>query len=304
MSEDQNADTLLEEAAEKIAAESAPEIEEIVIDETPAPLPEGEDVEVEVAAEGDLGDDTAEIEKARKAGWRPKEEYKGNPKNWKDYKEFNAVGEKITSKLTSKIDNLAEDNRKQREMINKLIAAQGTIAKQAKEDAIAALTKQRIEAIEDGDVRRVEDIDGKLDEVKKSQVLEPEPERPKIDDAVTEFVEAESSWFNENNPAMVRYAVAAEQTERQLGNSDAADIMAKVKQAVMARFPDKFTQEKKAPARKATQPAFESGTPARRQSKVIRLSDFPKEVQDIANYFEKSGIMSKKDYLKQLEEGM
>ena len=91
-----------------------------------------EDIEVDDDDESDdpyaaLDDfERSEMERARLGGWRPKSEYKGDPKNWKDYDEFNAVGDRIVSNLNTKIDAQSKKIEQQQQAIQKLLKAQGS----------------------------------------------------------------------------------------------------------------------------------------------------------------------------------
>lgn len=257
----------------------------------------------------------AEMRRARRAGWRPKEEYKGNPKDWKDYKEFNAVGDRITSKLNAKIDNLTQQNSKQSEMINKLIKAQGAIMKKAQEKALADLEEQRRESIKYGDIDAVEALDEEIetakqlnDELELDAVDEKPNEQPQIDDEVAEFMEVEKSWFNKSNPDMVQYAVMIENLERQSDPSaTSGEIMAKVKEAIVHRFPERIGVKSKEPKQRKRGKQLrasdvEGGEPVAR-TRGNKLSDYPPEVAQMAEMFEKSGGLSKQEYLKLLKEG-
>jgi hypothetical protein len=299
------ADEMLEKAASELSAalNSAKAEEPTIIDDEPAQEDEQPDAP---AAEAD---DAEDIARARRAGWRPKEEYKGDPKNWKDYADFNSVGDKIASKLTSKIESLASQNKKQEDLIRKLVQAQGQVMQQAKEDALAALRAERRKSIEFGNVEEVEALDAKISIAQAQpnvldEIEEPEVASKSVDDAVQEFVEAEKSWFNASNPAMVQYAISVEAAERGADpDGDSAEIMARVKEAVTRRFPAKFKGAAK--PRSPSAPSVESGsTTVRGSSSTLRFSELPAEVQQIAAYFEKEAGISKTEYLKMLKEGM
>lgn len=319
-------DALLDQAASQIQQALAEEgvetpVEEpeddVVLDEEPEEADEVVDEEPEEDAGddpyADLDDDQrAEMDKAYKAGWRPKEEFKGNPKYWKDFDEFNKVGDRITSNLMSKIDNLSDQVSRKDAMIQKLIKAQGAIVKQAQAEAMTKLQTQRKEAIKYGDVDAVEALDAEIEHAKtkaKETEIEAEEEAPapQIDDAVKDFIEAEKSWFNNANPDMVQYAITIEGIERKTSPGDASeDIMARVKAAVEQRFPHRMATTKPQPKkREQVRPAaVEGGTRSIRGTGPTKLSEFPPEVQRMADFFEKECGISKKEYLKSLREGM
>lgn len=247
----------------------------------------------ETAENTDL--EAAEIERAKASGWKPIEEYKGPKGKWRDYKEFNEVGDRITKTLESKIAS-------QEDVIKKLIEAQSVIIEQAKQQALAELSAQKREAIRDGDVAAVDDIDKKIatvtEEHEKAKIKQQDPERVDVDQATVEFVAANQTWFGRDQ-VMTNYATLQEQIERSIDPSARqTDILDRVKQAVVARFPDKFSQKRTG----HRSPAVESGSVAPRASEVS-FEGYPDEVRKIADYFERTGAMSKKDYLAALKRG-
>lgn len=268
----------------------------------------------EVVEEADIDPvEQAEQDRARAQGWRPLEEYNGDPSRWKDYKEFNAVGDRIASKLNTKIDKLEDSNRKQQDMIKKLIKAQGQVAKQAQEKAIAELRAQKREAIELGDVDAVDTIDEKINAAKKQEVIDVEDDEddvqaPQIDDEVKNFVQAEASWFNAQNIDMVEYAKAMEVVERRRDpQASSGQIMAAVKNAVIQQFPGRVPTapaKPKAKARQLKHSAVEGGTVSVPQGGVRKFSELPPQAQQIAAQFERDKIMSRKDYMKAYNEGL
>lgn len=321
---EQDADAMLDEAGAQIsqlmadegledAVEEESEVEDVYVDADEEADAEEEVVAEEAADEEIDAEDAAEIARARKAGWRPKEEYKGDPKLWKDYKEFNKVGDQIASKLNNKIDSLSAQNEKQAEMIKQLVKAQGQVFKQAQEDAIKKLRAQRREAIEMGDADAVEELDDRIAEESSKKVdldVEDEPAQPQRDPEVEEFIQNESSWFDptcRRNPDMSQYAIQMEMMERQLNpNADSGEIMAAVKAAVVRRFPGRVPGAEKAKpkVKQLKHSPVEGGTTPVKSARISRLSELPAEAQKIAREFDKAGIMDIKTYIKQFNEGL
>ena len=101
---------------------------------------------------------------------------------------------------------------------------------------------------------------------------------------------------------MIRFAVAQEDVERELDpDIEQADLLQRVKKSVMVRFPDKFPKQKAQRSRRV--PGGESGSTKVRGGGSAKFADYPQEVLDIANQFERNGIMTKVEYLKQLKAG-
>lgn len=319
MSESQSGDEMLEEAASQISNVLADTGQDDLIVDEVADDPVQDDVVLDDdSAEADgtadeINEDQQEIDRARAQGWRPLDEYNGDKSKWKDYKEFNAVGDKITSRLNSKIDYQNSKLEKQEAMIKQLIKSQGQVAKQAQAEALAKLKSQRREAIELGDADAVDDIDEQIETVKSQEQIELDESealsQPQADPEVLEFVEVEKSWFNAENPDMVMYAQEMESAARKMNpNADSGRIMGMVKRAVVSRFPDRFNTQPSTPTPKRGKQikhsTVESGTVAAPAGGIRRFSELPPEARRIAEQFDRDGIMSKKDYMKQYNEGL
>lgn len=248
---------------------------------------------VEPASDGEVGDEDAhEVDRARAAGWKPLDEYKGPPGKWKDYKEFNAVGDKITRTLQSKIAT-------QEATIKKLIESQAVIIEQAKAQALAELNAQKREAIREGDVVAVDELDKKIAAVTETheKAKIPADTQPAVDPVSEEFVAANSAWFGKDRQ-MTDFAMMSEVLERRMDpDADQATILERVKAQVVQRFPTKFPGAQRKSARPA---AVESGSVAPRAAEVS-FAGYPEEVRKLADFFERTGAMSKKDYLAALK---
>jgi hypothetical protein len=257
---------------------------------------EVEDEGSEVVEPSEITGDQEEIERARAAGWKPLEEYKGPPGKWKDYKAFNDVGDRITKTLQSKITA-------QEATIKRLIESQAVIIEQAKAQALEELGAQKREAIREGDVAAVDELDKKIAAVteKHERVkVAPEQHLPQVEQATIDFIEENKAWFQKDQ-AMTQFASMSEYMERQLDpDADQSVILDRVKKLVVQRFPDKFPQQQRQRARSA--PTVESGGLAPRGAEVS-FEGYPDEVKRIADFFERTGAMTKKAYFEALKRG-
>src|SRR5258705_977781 len=140
-------------------------------------------------------------EKAKKSGWSPEENWRGNPEDWVPAKEF--LGRQ---KLFDRIDSLKKalqskqnDFAKAMRVICKSVAEMN---EQAYRRALADLKAQRGLAIEDKNIEAVEAIDAEIDETKvrladatalKKQPVQQTQETPDF----VAWREA-NSWFTDN----------------------------------------------------------------------------------------------------------
>ena len=250
---------------------------------------EGEEVVVEYSEQE---------QKAMDDGWVPKDQWKGNPDDWRPAKEFNDRGELFT-RIKSQSKELQE-----------IKEAMSFLTKQNKDrylagvnDTLAQLKEARRSALEDGNIVAAEEIRDKMDEVKEqaraataTQVV-PKPVGPTAtfekwheknewymkDDDLTAVADKKGLNFKKNNP-----------------ESSEADMLAFVSKEVQKVFPDKF------PSRSPPSPNG-NGRESPRGRATEGLTSKLKEVEEgmgeentrIMKTIMKQTGMTKEEYLKQ-----
>lgn len=195
--------------------------------------------------DGQTGDDSGEstsIETlAKEKGWRPKEEYEGDPDRWVGADEF--------VKRQPLFDKIKVQSKKLKELESTVEALakhyQMNIA-QAKEKAILDLKLERKEAIELGEADRVDHIDERINQVKS--MPEPEVLKPSIPAEVQAFVDENASWFNKDED-MTNFAVAYNIEYLKKHPGDLEKSLSETAKAVKRAYPEKFVNTRRvAPA--------------------------------------------------------
>jgi len=168
-------------------------------------------------------DRTAVEAEAKKMGWAPKDQWRGDPDLWKDADEYVRRGKEIipivraqNQKLT---DQLAEANRQLAELKGTLTRQEQTtkdllkhqaeqIERQVKE-RLADLRDQKAAAIEDGDHKTAAKLERQIDETKdelaaatkpKPEVAgtPPAPQTPQYEPWALEFGQANDDWLGKD----------------------------------------------------------------------------------------------------------
>ena len=263
-----------EKAQEEVAAES--------VDVQEAESVDAEPVEV----------DPREVE-ARSQGWVPQEEWEGPPEKWRDLDSFLEVGERIKRShkdLRNELKAQERTNKELKEAIDQLIQGQEAIRKAEREKTIKELKAARREAVADGDVVKVEQLD---DAIEKEKTKDAEtPKKPQMDPVVQDWMR-ENSWYGPQNPQAQAFANALDASNAQQG-IDVRESLKIVEKEVRKRFPELFD----APATTTRRaPAVETAGRSR-PSKATSLKDLPEAVQQIAKDFDAKGIMPVKRYIE------
>lgn len=166
-----------------------------VVDETI----DHDDPEVSEEDEGTKPVLTKDEEQAMKFGWKPKEEYEGNPADWKTAKQFNDHARMITQIKTQEKDL---ENLKKYMHLNQ---------KQAHEDALDQARKELEEAKDVGDFDAYEQA-----RIKHGKAEHGLAEQATIDNQEIErmFIDRNKDWYDPNDHAQMAevYKIAQEVT--------------------------------------------------------------------------------------------
>lgn len=213
---------------------------------------------------------TAE-ERARKLGWRPKEQFRGDPDIWVDAEEFVRRGEEQIPLLR---DNLRKEQARsatlEREM-RQFQAEMGTMRDQVKESrdvskrlqtmletgeeraykrAVSELEARMDSAVEDGDVQAAKQARKDLAELNENRIKvpepKPEPQRsgpPPVEPVAAAWVASDQQrWFNENEDAK-QYAIGL--SAKLMRDPKTKDLtleqnLRKVREMAAEKFPEYF----------------------------------------------------------------
>lgn len=232
-------------------------------------------------------------EQAIGQGWKPKEEWEGNPDDWRPAKEFVERGE-----LFGKISNQSGEIKELRKALNYLVDHHQKVKDIEFKRAVEHLKGQKKLALEDGDADKLIAVDEALLELKESakqsKQIDIVKENPNPTPGFVEFVQT-NPWYNadkEMKDFADEVGVGYFQRNPGVAEKDLYDYVTKrVKQA----FPDKFKKKDIIPSVEG-----ESGSrpTSRTNSKEFPLTD---EERHTMNTFIRSGVMSKEEYISELK---
>jgi hypothetical protein len=230
-------------------------------------------------------------EEARAQGWKPQEEYEGDPQKWRPAKEFVERGE-----LFGKIDTLGKELKETRKALKMLQEHNAKIKETEYSRAVnelKALQKKHLEeGNSDGYLETTELLtDLKAEQKAREVVREKEP--PAVDPRFTAWVDA-NKWYNAD-PDMRSYAdiVGAGYAQQNPG-LDPEDVLKFVTAQVKARFKDKFQN----PNRNKPSTVEGTSTTSSPKKESFELTDDERRVM---NTFIRTGAMTKDEYIAQVK---
>lgn len=262
------------------------------------PAEDIQDEELEVSAPDPAAAKKAADEaEARRMGWRPYEEYRGPPGQWRTAAEFLERGKtilpivrkdlekqrEINANMESEIKALRSTVDEQKTVMEDLLKMARTANESGYQRAIEELKAQKRQAAQAGDMATVVAIDDKIDEIQEERLSakrDPEPKKPveqptlpkpPVNPAVDRFI-AENPWFKTD--AVLNKAMEAEHIYLLQESPDLSleENLHAAKEAVMDRYPSKFPGHKKpkatAPVEEEEEVVEETPPPRRRQSSV------------------------------------
>ena len=234
-----------------------------------------------------------ELERATSQGWKPKEEYTGDPDKWVDYDEFNrrAPFFEAVSKANKKVKVLEEQLKTLYEHHNKT-------AEREYQRAREELLREKKLAAKDNDLEKVIAIDEQIEQLEQAtpqKIDAPQGEHP----AIVQFAE-KNKWYVEDEVLQAAFNGYGAQIERLNPDMPAEEVLKRAKEKVEAAFPNKFSKAATSVTTSRHSPNGLSIT----KKKSLTYNDLPEEAKIIYKRLVKTtsnpyGIMSSEQYLKE-----
>lgn len=211
---------------------------------------------------------------ARDMGWRPKEEFKGDPEQWKPATDFIRAGHDIQKNLGKELKSL-------RSTVDTMQRTSTTLLEQRLAEQREELTNRFNAAVEDGDADTARKLSTQIDKLAPPKAGPP-PE-------ATAFAEKHAAWFNKD-PLATALAV---ETSNKLAHLSVGEQLAAAEREVRRAYPDLFP----APAKRQAA-VHDSPRDARPGSRKQGFANLPPEAQKVALDMEDRLGIKRDDYAK------
>jgi hypothetical protein len=239
------------------------------------------DAPVEEAAETQQTEEQQEPEAvitlAAELGWKPKEEYRGDPNDWKPAADFIRASRDINQSLSRELRGVRDQVTRMERVSSELLRD-----KLAERDAQWAA--KQAQAVEDGNNPEVDRIVSKRIELRQMA--------PVVDDTPPEtvdFMERNKAWFGKDRLATLRAREICGQLAKD--GVPPAEQLRDAERAVRKEFPELFP----APAKQAPGVQTATSRNANTASRRKGFADMPAESQQMAVQYQKDhGIPKEK----------
>lgn len=211
-------------------------------------------------------------ELAAELGWKPKDQWQGDPEAWKPAADFIKAGRDIQQSTSRELRAL-------REQMERVAGVTSQIVTDKVAERDAYWQTQFNQAVEEGDTETAR----KLAENRPSAAAKG------ADPTVASWV-SKNEWFNKDPLARAR----AEEISNKLAHLPVSEQLAQVERGIRKEFPEHF------PAPAKTPPATQTGQSrtAQPSSRVKGFADMPAASQQAALDFERLNKVPKEDFAR------
>lgn len=238
--------------------------------------------------------------RARQQGWKPYEEWDGDPDEWVGAEAFVVRGE-LFNKLKKQSKTINELNQ----VVQDLSEHHKKVKENEFKKAIDYLKRQKKEALEDEDYDKAVEIDDQISETrqdweKNQQKQTQETVNPEFDEW---RAKPENQWYE--NSRVMRAAADQIAVEYAQSNPKAnfQEVVSHVEQEMKKEFPEKFKTGQKKPHSGVNEPSYTGSGSTGKKSKKALVKLMNEEQTKIAKRLsgQKTGLTIE-DYAQQLRD--
>ena len=230
---------------------------------------------------------------ALEQGWRPKDEWQGDPAKWRPAKEFVERGE-----LFGKIDHMGKELKETRKALKMLQEHHTKVKEVEYQRAVEELKALQKQHLTDGDAEKYLETTELLTDLKteqKARAIVAENTTPPVDPRFTDWTQ-KNNWYVKDTKMREYADMVGMDYAKKHPNEDPEEVLVYVTQEVKERFKDKFQN----PNRNRPN-AVEGGTNGTGKPAAARF-EMTEDEKRVMNTFVRAGVMSKEDYIKELKE--
>ena len=169
--------------------------------------------------------------------------------------------------------------------------------KRAYDRAMTDLREQKKEAIAQGDGEKVLEIDDAIDELKTARQEEKETKAAPYQQPDAQFVEwsTENQWYVNDSELKAEADLIGQAIKTRQPGLVGKDFLNEVAKRVKKMYPEKFTNTNR------NRPSPVEGVATNPAGKKMgkTFNDLPAEAREACQKFEKSGLLTREQYLKE-----
>lgn len=247
------------------------------------PLDQGQ--EVDNVADHDY----TEVElQAIEHGWKPREEYEGDPAKWRDAQLFMTL-----KPFYERIESQNRQIKENKKAFLQIAKDMQQVKDAAYRKAVADLKAQKKDAMQEGDFDRVELLEDQLGHIHEQKRIQDAQQQAIESDPVDQSElldwQKRNTWYERDED--LRDWADARGVKLFNQGIDRSEVLRQLEQEVKKKFPEKFTNPNRDRASAVT-------AGVKSPAKAEKLDMSPEEIRIMENIV-RTGAITKEEYLKQ-----
>jgi len=198
----------------------------------------------------------AVIDRARRQGWVPKEEFRGDPGRWIDANVFVQRADEImpilketNRRLETKLTALEERLAKQSDMVTKMVDIQNKYTDTSYKTQIQRIKERKLEAVRTGDEELFQKLEEQEAQIEKPPVFEKPAEQspitPTQQQELNAWFKANDDWYGKDKDLTDYAMFISDKMVKQEGSTlQPIEFVEEVKARVKKAFPHKFEKKR------------------------------------------------------------
>lgn len=209
--------------------------------------------EIDMAEEKEQKVDAeAEEQRARISGWRPEDEFKGDPDRWTDAETWNKRTDEVlpimkasNKRLEADLISTKAELENLKRVMNSVVKAGEKVSNREYDRAIETIRKEQAQAVTDQDGAKFHELEEKKAQLEKPTIAKPIQNQPQAEHPDFQSWKADNPWYDAN-PDMQLYAdTQVPFIVSQNPNLTGRAFFDAIKEEVERRFPERFKNPKR-----------------------------------------------------------
>lgn len=272
--------------------------------------PETPEVQTELTQEPAAPQYTETEKTALSMGWKPKDQWEGNPEDHRSAKEFLDRGE-----LLGKLRSQGNELREMKDQLRFLSEHQRKTYQAGYEQGLKELKAAKVDALERGDHAAVVEIEDRIDDTKQAiQAMKQVPQKPQSNQVepteITKAWVSRNSWYmSDRTMRNVANQIAVDFAHEHNGQVSEQAIYEHIDREIKRIRPDLYEAPKTKPQAAAPSPDGESrrGTPTAKGGNTRNsasgefaslIASFPAHERRMAENLVQNGYVSEEQFVK------
>lgn len=234
---------------------------------------------------------SAEEQRAWDDGWRPEEQFEGDPTRWKTAREFNMYGE-----FQTEIRQLKSADRQKDKDVEDRIAGLNKYHQAQMDSKVKELKSQQREAVQNADTEEFDRIQGQIDDVKSQAEPAPTPAGQPDKDPTIAAWEEKNPWINADGEKANDAIAIWNSYAKANPNGTIQDALSHVEGKINRLYPDEqpvnHRREQPSMSERPTQQA------PRRSGRELTMNDLTMDERQSWQQFGQEMFGNEKAYLK------